>query len=147
MPKGFQFRFENILVFKGKKENEAKMQLSEAVGLLEQEKSKLFRLEEQYEHAVYCWNQAMSQQQRVSEMQLKSNQIQWISDLIQIQQNMVQKAEENAEKCRLILVEAKKETRKFEKIKEKDFELFQQAENKMETASLDQFVSHRSSQK
>lgn len=147
MPKGFEFRFENLLSFKIKKEDEAKMQLSEAVQAMEVEKNKLSTLEKQYEYALQRWNESTKQQFRVSEIQLTSNHIQWLSDLIELQEKILRNAEENVEKCRLILVEAKKETRKFEKIKEKDFELFQQAEQKMEIASIDQFVSHRNAQR
>ncbi len=147
MPKGFEFRFENLLSFKVKKEDEAKMQLSEAVQAMEKEKNKLDNLENQYEHALQRWNDSTKQQFRVSEIQLTSNHIQWLADIIESQQNILQNAEENMEKCRLILVEAKKETRKFEKIKEKDFEVFQQNEQKMEIASIDQFVSHRNAQR
>lgn len=147
MPKGFEFRFENLLSFKIKKEDEAKMQLSESVQAMELEKSKLSSLQKQYEHALIRWNESTSQQFRVSDIQTTSNHIKWLSDMIEIQEKLLQSAEENVEKCRLILVEAKKETRKFEKIKEKDYELFQQAEQKMEIASIDQFVSHRNSQR
>lgn len=147
MPKGFEFRFENLLVHKMKKEDESKLHLSEAVKIMELEKKKLEDLQNQYEYALQLWNDSTRQQFRVSEIQLKSNHIQWLADLIELQQNVLQNTEENMEKCRLLLVEAKKETRKFEKIKEKDFELFQQAEQKMEIASLDQFVTHRNSQR
>ena len=147
MQKGFEFRFENLLIFKAKKEEEAKMVLSCAVKELDQENQKCRKLEMQYEEAVIRWNEVVKQQQRVAEMKLKSNQIQWLADLIKLQRNKVQKAEEKLEKCRLLLVEAKKETRKFEKIREKDFDTFRQAEQKLETASVDQFVSHRNAHK
>ncbi|MEN1759449.1 flagellar export protein FliJ [Anoxynatronum sibiricum] len=147
MPKGFEFRFENLLAYKVKKEDEAKMKLGEAVGKLEEEKNRLAHLTEQHEKALSLWHESIHQQVRVSEMQLKSNQIQWFQDLIRLQQTMIDDAEEEVEKCRNILVEAKKETRKFEKIKEKDLESFRETEQKIERAGIDQFVSFKNALK
>lgn len=147
MPKGFEFRFENLLAYKMKKEEEAKMKLGEAVGKLEEEKQRLVQLTEQHEKAVALWHEAINQQIRVSDMQLKSNQIQWFQDLVYLQQTMIHSAEEQVEKCRKILVEAKKETRKFEKIKEKDLENFRETEQKIERAGIDQFVSFKNALK
>lgn len=147
MPKGFEFRFENLLSFNLRKENEAKMQLSEAVQKMEQERKALEHLKIQYNDTLYRWNESMREQCRVSKIRLQSTQIQWLAERVATQQNMYIKAEERTEKCRLQLVEAKKESLKFEKIKVKDYEQFQQMEQKMESATMDQFVTHLSSRR
>jgi flagellar protein FliJ len=147
MPNAFDFRFEKVLSYKNEIEEKAKMDLSDAVERLEHERHQLRIMENQYHEAVEQWNCSIGKQLRVSEMQLKSNQIQWIADLITLQHEALRKAEEKMEVCRKILIEAKKDTRKFEKIREKDLNLFQEAEQKMERASIDQFVSHRNAVK
>lgn len=143
----FQFRFDTILSYKEKREEESKQIMGEAVAQMESEKQKLESLTHQHTTAIHKWNKDLGLQQRIHEIQLKSNQIQWLQDMIEIQKISLQKAEEYVEKCRLQLVEAKKETRKFEKIKEKDYKNYQAEEKKLEASYIDQFISHRSATK
>lgn len=147
MDSRFRFRFDVILSYKEKREEEAKQVMGEAVTQMELEKEKLLSLKNQHSVAINKWNQNLGEQQRIHEMQLKSNQIQWLMDMIELQKIALLKAEEHVEKCRLQLVEAKKEMRKFEKIKEKDYEHYRAEEKKLEASQIDQFVSHRSATK
>ena len=140
---GFQFRFKQLLDYNTKLEEEAKMKLGQAIAESEVEKNLLRQMILSYNNAVDEWNESMKQFLRIMDIQIKSSQIQWRAEQISSQQNIVLKAEEKVEKCRKTLIEAKKETRKFEKIRERDLGVYLEREKKMETASVDQFVSHR----
>ncbi|SDY91676.1 flagellar export protein FliJ [Tindallia californiensis] len=147
MDQNFRFRFDSILAYKEKKEEKAKQIMSEAVKALEEERKKLNDLKIQHEMALERWKQDIKEQQKIYEVQIKSNQIQWLVDMIEIQKNKLTKAEVEVEKCRSLLIEAKKETKKFEKIRENDYESFKAEFKKMEAAQIDQFVSYKSATK
>ncbi|RQD68214.1 MAG: flagellar export protein FliJ [Tindallia sp. MSAO_Bac2] len=147
MDQNFQFRFDTILSYKEKQEEKSKQLMGEAIAHMESEKEKLESLSSQYLNAINNWNQNIGGQQRIHEIQIQSNQIQWLQDMIEMQKINLEKAEENVEKCRLQLIEAKKETKKFEKIRENDFEQFKAEVKKQEASNIDQFVSHRSATK
>ncbi len=147
MDKDFRFRFESILTYREKQEEEARKRMGAAVTALEQAKMMLQQYTDCHIGAISQWKASLKKQQRILDMQSRSNQIQWFHEKVCRQQGVVKNAEKQVEKCRLMLVEAKREKKKFEKIKENDYEAFKTGEKKREAIYVDQFVSHRTAMK
>ena len=92
------------------------------------------------------WNNLAENNQviQIKDFKDSATTLEMINDLIKNQEKAVEKCEVKLNEHRHELIEAKKERKIFEKIKEKDFEEFKIQQNKIEMALIDQIVTYKS---
>lgn len=142
----FNYRFQNILKIKEKIEESKKYQLASTQQHFRKEKGKLDSLLEKKRQNIDKWNAITNDNKvvKIKELQNSSTRLQMVNDLIERQENVVKKCETKLNHHRNELIEAQKQTKIFEKIKEKDFEVFQIQQDKDEAALIDQLVTYKS---
>jgi len=147
MEKSFSYRFENILDIKEKLENERKNQLGKAVQRLESAEKKLIQWIERKKQAEDDWNNQARDVQKVQYFQQATNSFEYLDRMIQQQKEEIAQREKEVTEARKNLMNAKKDTKIFEKIKEKDYESYRIVEQRKESELIDQIVTHKSSRK
>lgn len=147
MEKSFSYRFENILDIKGKLENERKNQLGKAVQRLEAAEKNLMQWIERRKQAEDDWNDQARDVQKIRYFQQASHSFEYLDRMIQRQKEEIAEREKEVTEARKNLMNAKKETKVFEKIKEKDYESHRIVEQRKESELIDQIVTHKSYRK
>ena len=142
----FKFRFQNVLRIKEKIEESKKYQLASTQQHFSREKNKLDYLLQKKEKNINKWNEVSNGNKiiKIKDLQNASTQLQMLNDLIDEQESVVEKIEKKLTNHIKELVEAKQERKTFEKIKEKDFEIFKEEQEKLEVALIDQIVTYKS---
>jgi len=142
----FKFRFQNVLRIKEKIEESKKYQLASTQQHFSREKNKLDYLLQKKEKNINKWNEVSNGNKiiKIKDLQNASTQLQMLNDLIDEQESVVEKIEKKLTNHIKELVEAKQERKTFEKIKEKDFEIFKEEQEKLEAALIDQIVTYKS---
>lgn len=143
---GYQYKFEKILTIKEKEKNDALATYNEAQKKFQQTAEKLYKLLKKKEELIDFQQYKLSTGLSVQE--IRHNQL-FMGNLekiiAQCQQDVI-KARQQMNLQQEILKEKNIEVKKYEKIKEKDFEKFldviKVAENKqMDEISIQQFLS------
>ncbi len=147
MGKSFSYRFENILDIKEKLENERKSELGKAVQQQEAAEKKLRQWINRKKQAESDWNQQAKNVQKVQFFQQADHSFEYLERMIQHQKEEVQRKEKAVAEARKELMKAKKDTKIFEKIKEKDYASHQFQEQQKENELIDQIITHKSSRK
>ncbi len=147
MEKSFSYRFENILDIKEKLENERKNQLGKAVQRLEAAESKLHQWIERKYQAEEDWNDQARDVRKIQFFQQAEHSFEYFERMIQRAKEEIEEREKEVTEARNKLMKAKKDTKIFEKIKEKDYESHRIVEQRKESELIDQIVTHQSSRK
>lgn len=142
----FSYRFDNILKLKEKAEEDKINQLAKDQKKLDTEKKSLQSLLEKKECNLDKWKEITKDNNVVSikDLQKASMAIQNINQQVNSQCVTVKKQEMMLNETRIQLIEAKKQTKIFEKLKEKDYENFQSIQLKNEANLIDQLVTFKS---
>ena len=142
----FKFRFQNVLKIKEKTEESKKYQLASTQQYFSREKDKLDYLLQKQEKSISKWDEITDENKiiKIKDLQNASTQLQMVNDLVEAQENVVKKYEKKLDGHIKELVEAKQKRKTFEKIKEKDFKIFKEEQEKLETALIDQIVTYKS---
>lgn len=140
---GFIFRLESFLKIKEKFEEKAKTEYGEAISKLEKEKEILKNLE--YEKYNTILNLKRNIENGIKPLELKSmNEFIYLLDKkIEEQKQNIEKAIEFAEEKRQLLVEAMKDKKIFETLKEKEKEAYMKELLKKEQKVVDEIVSYK----
>lgn len=138
----FKFRMESVLNIKQKLEDQEKAMFSIAMGNLSQEEAKLnafFMKKNSYEQKLCTLIGAklILLEIRNYEMALKN-----IKEQILLQQMAVNRAKKQVELARLRLKDAMLERKTFEKLKEKQWTLYQEEFEQEERKQVDELVSY-----
>ncbi|AOY77318.1 flagellar export protein FliJ [Clostridium formicaceticum] len=146
MAENFVYRFNHILKIKEKIEESKKYQFADVQKDLEKEKSNLAMLIKKRESIIESWNNKTKQNNivKIKALQDCSNNIQLVEDLIKKQVAKVKNHELRLNQARGELIEAKKQTKTFEKLMEKDYETFVNTQLKNEANLVDQLVTYKS---
>ena len=147
MEKSFSYRFENILDIKEKLENERKNQLGKAIQRLEAAERKLAEWIERKKQAEDDWNEEATRVQKIRYFQQAENSFEYLDRMILRAKEEIEEREKEVQEARNKLMNAKKDTKIFEKIKEKDYEHYRVAEQRKESELIDQIITHQSSRK
>ncbi|NBG87566.1 flagellar export protein FliJ [Isachenkonia alkalipeptolytica] len=147
MEKSFSYRFENILDIKEKLENERKSELGKAVQRLEAAEKALREWIERKKQAKDDWNKQARSVQKVRFFQQSGHNFEYFDKMIQRETRQVEERKKEVAEARKKLLNAKKDTKIFEKLKEKDYESHRLTEQRKENELIDQIVTHKSSRK
>ncbi|MDR5658268.1 flagellar export protein FliJ [Serpentinicella sp. ANB-PHB4] len=147
MMQHFKYRFQSLLNIKEKLEENKKLELGKALQNLEHEKKRLSDLIRKREESIEQYRDKTSKIVSISTLKEASSNVYHFDSLINLQENKVKKKKSDVEVCKTGLALAKKETKMFEKIKEKDKIQHKYLLEKEEEEKIDSFVSFNSSVK
>ena len=139
----FNFKFQAILDLKIRLEDQKKAKYGEANEELKRQQDKLNVL---LEEKVYQCNLMRDKGQKgvtPKELIVYNNYMERLKRSIEIQNVVVENAKKAVERARLELVEAAKQRKMFETLKEKKLEEYWEDYYKKEQAQLDEIVSYK----
>ncbi|MGY3185412.1 flagellar export protein FliJ [Lysinibacillus sp. TE18511] len=135
------YRFEKVLTIREQEKNETEMAYKESVRSFEEIASKLYSLLKKKEDLLDFQQDRLSVGSSIEEIHHYARFIDSLEKTItDVQQKVVQaRAKMNWHEEKLL--EKNLEVRKFEKMREKDFKLFQQEQDRVEGIFLDEISS------
>lgn len=142
MPK-FQFRLQQYLGVKEQIEEQKELEYAKALRMVEEEKKKLADLIQRKDETVESLRHSVAD--RISPFNIRqyNNNIERLKNLIKTQIERVAAAEAYAETKRQELVQAMKERKAMEKVRENAFEEFQKEQELAERKEIDELVSFK----
>ncbi len=145
--KKFRFRYENILKMRLDLEDEIKSKLKKL-------NHELIELENQKTNLVNSYNHYKIEVSKMMERGLKGYEVQRINSFQTYYRNKIEEVEldikhlqRRIEDVKVELMEAIKERKIMEKIKEKDFKLYLESVNAMEGKATEEVVNFQNSRK
>lgn len=139
----FNFKFQSILDLKIRLEDQKKSKYGEANEELKRQKDKLNVLYEERAHQYELMREKGRTGVTPKDLIIYNNYMDRLKRSIEIQLVVVAQAKKNVEKARLELVEAAKQRKMFETLKEKKLEEYWEDYYKKEQAQLDEIVSYK----
>lgn len=143
----FIFRFDTILGVKEKIEDDKKNKLGISMQKLVAEQNKLDKLCYKKEDLIHNLEVKMQNTIKVEELRNLSYNLDMMQNIINKQEEVVEQSELETENKRKDLVEASKQKRIFEKLKEKDYGRHKYNQLKQEHALTDEIVCYRTASK
>lgn len=143
----FIFRFNTILHNKERIEDDRKNKLGISMRKLVTEQQNLENLFNKKENIMGQIKNKTKETVKVSELRRLANNMEIMKNIIDKQQHVVDQSKLDTENKRINLLEASKQKKVFEKLKEKDFEEHKYLQLKKEDAIVDQFVSYKAANK
>ncbi|MBO5474182.1 MAG: flagellar export protein FliJ [Lachnospiraceae bacterium] len=138
----FRYRMQSILNIKYQLENQAKMDLGRAQGILMEEEEKLETFLDRKEAYLEEGRQMRSRELNVHELKDNTYAVQVMDEMIGRQREQVARAEEAVEAARDKLREIMQERKMQERLKEKALEQFMREENAAEFKTVDELTSY-----
>ena len=139
----FIFRFAANLRVKERIEEQKKIEYGKALAALETEKQKKARMLLEREETIASFRESVNKLITPADVQTHNNYLGLLKAMVIKQDETIKKCEETAEIKRLELVEAMKQRKIMEKLKEKDRERFIREEQLREQKIQDETVSYR----
>jgi flagellar FliJ protein len=139
----FSFKFQSILDLKQRIEDQKKSKYGEANEELKNQKDKLNVLIEERDYQFELMREKGKNGLTPKELIVYNNYMDRLKRSIEIQTVVVERAKAAVEKARLELVEAAKQRKMFETLKEKKLEEYWEEYYKKEQAQLDEVVSYK----
>ncbi len=140
---GFKFRMESFLGIKEKIEEQKKLEYGKALKKLDEERDFLRRLNEKKKNLIYSIRNSINSGIRSDELRRYNTFLDCIKRKIEEQENAVRKAENFAENKRVELVEAMKERKMLDVIKENDKIEYNKEQLLKEQKIVDEIVSYQ----
>ena len=139
----FRFNMQNYLSLKEKLEDQKKMEYGLASAKVEEEKQKKLEIEAHKAAVAEDFRKEKATTFDPVIFQMYNRYIDDLSEKIVVQAEVVIQAEKAAEEKRLELIEAMKERKMLDRLKEKAFEEYVTEEKKAEQKVIDELVSYR----
>ena len=139
----FSFKFQSILDLKQRIEDQKKSKYGEANEELKNQTDKLNVLIEERERQFDLMREKGKEGVTPKELIVYNHYMDRLKRSIEIQTVVVEKAKAAVEKARLELVEAAKQRKMFETLKEKKLEEYWEEYYKKEQVQLDEIVSYK----
>ncbi|QFF98534.1 flagellar export protein FliJ [Psychrobacillus glaciei] len=137
----YQYKFAKVLTVREQEKTETEMAYKEAVMAFEKVATELYTLLKKKEDTTDDQNNHLIQGLSINHIHHYANYIEGLQKRIDKLQKEVIQARSKMHWFEERLLEKSLEVRKFEKIKEKDYELFQQEQQRLETIQLDEISS------
>lgn len=143
----FIFRFGTILNTKEKIEDDRKNKLGISMKKLAAEQAHLENLLQKKRNIVNEFREKTEKIVTVNELRSISNNLSMIQNIIDKQLNSVEQSKYETENKRKELLEASKEKKIFEKLREKDYEDYKYSQMKKEYILADEIISYKAANK
>ncbi len=140
----YRFRMQSILTMKEKLEEQAKIEFAQAQQKLLQEQELLETIIQRREDYIAEGIRMRSESLCVRDILDNKQAIEYTKELEKEQRLSVQVAQKALDAATKRMMDARAETKTYEKLKEHDFERFMQEENRAESKEIDQLNSYRS---
>ncbi len=140
---GFQFRMAGFLGIKEKIEEQKKLEYGKALKKLDDERNLLNLLNDKKNNVIYSMRESINLGIHTFELKRYNDYIDYIKRRIVEQEDAVDKAKEFAETKRVELVEAVKERKMLEVIKENDRIEYNKEQLLKEQKIVDEIVSYQ----
>lgn len=137
----YQYKFAKVLNIREQEKSETEIAYKESVHTFEKVATELYDLLKKQEDTVDAQNDRLSSGLSVDQVHHYSKYIDGLQKRIDAVQKEVIQARTKMNWFEEKLVEKSLEVRKFEKMKEKDFEQFRQEQQRLETIQLDEISS------
>ncbi|AOT68280.1 flagellar export protein FliJ [Geosporobacter ferrireducens] len=137
----FHFKYDNLLNVKEKHEEIAKGKLHKAVEKLDLEKDILNGFNKDRRNCQQQLRSQMEEGVHAARLKVYESYMHNLNQKIQHQQESIEQCNNNINHLRMALVKATTEKRTFEKLKEKEKQLFNYQEKKEEEKFIDQLVT------
>ncbi len=139
----FIFNMQGLLNIKEKLEEQSKTEYGKALSRLEQEKNILLNLENKKQENILSFKESINSGVKPNYIDNINKYINFIDKKIEEQIKNINKAEEIVEEKRLALLEAMKQRKVLEALKEKEKENYFKEELKKEQKIIDEIVSYK----
>lgn len=139
----FKYRYEKILSIKADHEDEHKLKLAEAIAHKELMESKLHDMNEEYEEFIHSLYRKFEDGMRVGVHEFIQMNKRYYKEEIRALEYEAYKAQEMVEKARAKLLEATKEKKKYEKLKERAFDRYVEKIEEAQAQMIEEFVSNK----
>lgn len=140
----FRFRMQSILDMKAKLEDQAKIEFAQAQQKLTEEQELLDRIIQRKEEYIVQGIRLRNESIDVQEILDNKSAIEYTQNLEKEQRLAVNVAQKAVDAATKRMMDARAQTRTYEKLKEHAFEEFLQEENRAESKEIDQLNSYRS---
>ncbi|WP_391121251.1 flagellar export protein FliJ [Psychrobacillus sp. L3] len=137
----YQYKFAKVLTVREQEKTETEMAYKESVMAFEKVATELYTLLKKKEDTTDDQNNNLTQGLSINHIHHYANYIEGLQKRIDKVQKEVIQARSKMHWFEERLLEKSLEVRKFEKIKEKDYEFFQQEQQRLETIQLDEISS------
>lgn len=139
----FVFNMQGLLNIKEKLEEQSKTEYGKALNKLEEEKNILLNLENSKKQNIVSFRESINKGVKPNYIKSINQFISLIDKKIEQQVENINKAEEIVEQKRLVLLNAMKERKVLEALKEKEMENYFREELKKEQKIIDEIVSYK----
>lgn len=139
----FSFRLQSYLNLKEKLEEQKKLDYGRALAKLETEKQKKLEMERIRDNNIISFKESIIKKIEPQTLQSYNNFIEIMKIKIRNQQTVIQNAEKNVELKRLALVEAIKDRKMLDTLKEKAHVEYMREEQINEQKIVDEIVSYQ----
>ena len=139
----FQFKMETVLRLRESIEEQKKNEFGRAAAELERQKEKLKAIIAEQRQMIQEFHEAVKARIDSKKSDQYNKYIKLLDKRIEEQQAVVKKCEAIEEACRKELIEATKEKKKLEKLKEKQFQQYVIEEKREEQKVTDELVSYQ----
>ena len=139
----FVFQMESMLRLKSRIEDQKKQEFAKALQRVEEEKAVLEKFFRDKSDAINKLKGDINIRISPIDFGLTNRYIEFTKEKIVIQKGVIIKVEQLLEQARLELVEATKERKMLDKLKEKKFEEYIDEEKKQEQKMVDEIVSYK----
>ena len=139
----FKFRLASLLSIKEKMEQLKKNEYAEALAIVNKLLLKKTELLEEIERNLNIWQNQLQNGAKPNEIIQYNHYVELVKVNVKKTEEEIINAQEMAEKKRLLLVEAMKERKMLENLKEKDYNEFRIEETKEEQKFLDEIASYK----
>lgn len=139
----FIFNMQGLLNIKEKLEEQTKTEYGKALAKLEQEKSILLNLKNKKQENILSFRESINKGVKPNYIDNINKYISFIDKKVEEQTQNINKAKEIVEEKRLALLEAMKERKVLETLKEKEKENYFKEELKNEQKIIDEIVSYK----
>ncbi|MCL2398204.1 MAG: flagellar export protein FliJ [Defluviitaleaceae bacterium] len=143
----FVFRLQSYLGVKEQLEEQKKNEYGEAIRRLEEEKKKKHLLEQELEENVFLFKRTLATSIVPADIRRYNNRIEIVKVWITEQEERIKIATQYVEEKRLELVEAMKERKALETVKERNYEEYLIDEKRAEQSVVDGIVSYKYAEK
>lgn len=137
----YQYKFAKVLNVREQEKSETELAFKESVNMFEKVATELYELLKKQEDTIDAQNNRLTSGLSIDQVHHYSNFIEGLQKRIDVVQKEVIQARSKMNWFEQKLVEKSLEVRKFEKMKEKDFEQFKEEQNRLEAIQLDEISS------
>jgi len=139
----YRYPYQKIVDLKSSEKTQAEWLLAAAVGKLEQEERTLGRLQEELAEWLGRLQTETESGASLAELQMMQSYIEYLNAAIRKQQENVQRAHAEKERCREALADRMIDEKVWLKAKEKAFQHFMHMQQRSEQNELDEIASVR----